>query len=64
MLGNDFERILKESLYDKLGEAETYFGKKTYKETELIYALVKLVRPRRNRGSVESIITFNSNFPQ
>lgn len=59
MLGNDFERILKESLYDKLGEAETYFGKKTYKETELIYALVKLIRPRRNRGSVESIITFN-----
>lgn len=59
MLGKNFKRILKESLYDKLGESETYFGKKVYKETKLIHSLIKLVRQKRNRGNVDSIITFN-----
>lgn len=59
MLGQDFEKVLKECLYDSLGETDTYFGKRTYKETPLLQALIKLIRPRRNKGNVESVISFN-----
>ncbi len=59
MLGKDFEKVLKECLYEKLGEDETYLGKKVYKETPIMLELLNLLRPKRNRGSVESVITFN-----
>lgn len=59
MLGNDFEVALKECLYEQLQEDQTYLGKKVYKETPLIYELINLLRPKRNSGSVESVITFN-----
>ncbi|MBD5549770.1 MAG: TIR domain-containing protein [Lachnospiraceae bacterium] len=59
MLGNEFESTLKECLYDQLGEDQTYYGKKVYKETPLIHELINLLRPKRNSGSVESVITFN-----
>lgn len=59
MLGKDFEKTLKECLYDKIGEEELYLGKKVYRETDLIHAIVNLLRPKRNRGSIESVITFN-----
>lgn len=59
MLGNDFENTLKECLYAQLGEEQTYSQKKVYKETPLIHELINLLRPKRNSGSVESVITFN-----
>lgn len=59
MLGKDFESTLKECLYDQLGKDQTYLGKKVYKETPLIHELINLLRPKRNSGSVESVITFN-----
>lgn len=59
MLGKDFETTLKECLYDQLAEDQTYLGKKVYKETALLHELINLLRPKRNSGSVESVITFN-----
>ena len=59
MLGNDFEPTLKECLYDHLAEDQAFLGKKVYKETALLHELINLLRPKRNSGSVESVITFN-----
>jgi len=54
-LGKDFEKIVGRCLYaDEITLGEYAFG-----ETRLVKAIVELIRPKRNRGSVESIITFN-----
>ena len=59
MLGKDFENILKDSLYENLYEAESFMGKQALKESALMHSIINLIRPKRNKGSVESVITFN-----
>ncbi|KXL53775.1 TIR domain protein [Anaerotignum neopropionicum] len=55
LLGKDFEKIVSRCLY---ADEET-LGEYAFQETRLLKAIIELIRPKRNKGSVESIITFN-----
>ncbi|MPQ31244.1 hypothetical protein E4V42_07310 [Clostridium estertheticum] len=48
VLGANFEKEVKNALYET-----------ELKESKIIKMVVELVRPQRNKGSVESVITFN-----
>lgn len=55
LLGDDFEAIIKQCLYEDINKQ---LDAKT-EESRLIKALEELIRPKRKKGSVESVITFN-----
>lgn len=48
VLGADFEKEVKNALYST-----------EIKESKIIKMIIELIRPQRNKGSVESVITFN-----
>lgn len=55
LLGEEFDEVVTKSLY----EEEWTLGDYAYTESTLISNIIELIRPKRNRGSVESVITFN-----
>jgi len=50
LLGDNFEKVLRTCLYDSVKEGPSSL---------LLSSIVNLIRPKRNNGHVESIITFN-----
>lgn len=55
LLGEEFDEVITKCLY----EEEWTLGDYAYAESPLINNIIELIRPKRNRGSVESVITFN-----
>lgn len=50
LLKDDFDKTVHKSLYDD----ETFIN-----NSKLIHNIIELIRPKRNKGSVESVINFN-----
>lgn len=55
LLRDEFDEVVSKCLY----EDERVLGDNAYAESALLKNIIKLIRPKRNRGSVESVITFN-----
>lgn len=55
LLNENFDETVAKCLY----EEDITLGKHVYCESELMKYIVELIRPKRNRGSVDSVITFN-----
>lgn len=55
LLKDNFDDVVSKCLY----EDEYTLGEDAYCESDLIKYIIELIRPKRNKGSVESVITFN-----